>query len=167
MGTDGGITRSRPTVRLDRPWDSHAFTFFSLLLRFFFSFRGLCGRLVCGTHQGGEELWRTREFPGGLYQMIAIPVLYSRMQLALGCGMLNSFTCLSHYLHKVRLDVLITSQYWIHGGVSLLLNFPVSSPLYILLIARVHNCKWRKYALEAIIKYYLFPYIMINVYYSC
>ena len=37
MGIDGGITRSQPTVRLDRPWDSHDFTFpfheFSSLLK--------------------------------------------------------------------------------------------------------------------------------------
>ena len=26
---------------------------------------------------------------------------------------------------------------------------------------------WTKYALEEIIKYYIFPYIIINVYYSC
>ena len=35
------------------------------------------------------------------------------------------------------------------------------------LLTLVQVGDWRKYALEAIIKYYLFPYIMINVYYSC
>ena len=37
--------------------------------------------------------------------------------------MLNSFTCLLYYSHKVRLDVLITSQWLINGDISLLLNF--------------------------------------------
>ena len=27
MGIDGGITHSQSIVRLDQPWDSHAFTF--------------------------------------------------------------------------------------------------------------------------------------------
>ena len=71
--------------------------------------------------------------------MISILVLHTHTELTFGCDMLNSFTCLSHYLHEVRLDVLITSHWWNNGGVSLLLNFPLSSPLYRLLIAHVHH----------------------------
>ena len=35
------------------------------------------------------------------------------------------------------------------------------------LVTPVQVGDWRKYALEAIIKLFIFPYIMINVYYSC
>ena len=35
------------------------------------------------------------------------------------------------------------------------------------LLTLVQVGDWRKYAPEAIIKLYLFPYFMINVYYSC
>ena len=37
-----------------------------LFTGFSFLFQGLYGRPVRRTHQGGNELWRTREPPGGL-----------------------------------------------------------------------------------------------------
>ena len=104
MGIDGGITRPQSTIRLDRHRDSHAFTF-AFYYGFFLS--------LFEVYVDDSFAEHTKEARSSSIQSlltIAILVLHTRTQLALGYGMLNSFTFLSHYLHKVRLDVLITSQ---------------------------------------------------------
>ena len=127
MGIDGGITHPQSTVRLDRHRDSHAFTFAFYYGFFLFSRSMRTTRLQNTPRRQGALA--DKGTPRWSLLTIAILVLHTLTQPALGYGMINSFTCLSHYLHKVRLDVPITAQWWMNDGISLLPNFLVFSPL--------------------------------------
>ena len=134
MGTDGGTTRSQSTVRLDRPWDSHASAF--SVYRSSSLFKGYTDDLLAehskearssGVHKNPQVVSNKR-----LLYLFYIPARSSPLVTAFSIALLAyRITCTStprriNHITKIK------------RSVSLLLNLPLFS-LYSLLVARVHS----------------------------